>query len=41
MAGLGYITRPYLKKKEKHAGHQWFIPVILATWEAELWWIKG
>jgi hypothetical protein len=26
-------------KREKGTGHQWLTPVILATWEAEIWMI--
>jgi hypothetical protein len=26
-----------IAKKKKLAGHQWFMSVILATWEAEIW----
>jgi hypothetical protein len=33
-ASLGYRARPCLKKLNK-ARHQWLMPVILATWEAE------
>jgi hypothetical protein len=39
---LGCVVRlPHKKKKSKNrktAGHQWLMPVILATWEAEIWW---
>jgi hypothetical protein len=29
-------TEMTLKKKKHTAGHRWFTPVILATWEAEI-----
>jgi hypothetical protein len=33
---LGSILSTTKKKKKKRAGHQWLMPVILATQEAEI-----
>jgi hypothetical protein len=33
---LSCIVRRCLKKQTKQTGHWWLMPVILATWEAEI-----
>jgi hypothetical protein len=35
-ANLIYLARPCLKITKSNAGHQWFMPVILPTQEAEI-----
>jgi hypothetical protein len=35
-ANLSYIVRPYIKKPNKQARHQWLTPVILAIWAVEI-----
>jgi hypothetical protein len=35
---VGYEFKPqFCKKKKKSAGHPCLMPVILATWETEIW----
>jgi hypothetical protein len=44
--GEGPEFKPQYRKKKKKKrktpdpGHQWLTPIILATWEAEIRWIK-
>jgi hypothetical protein len=35
-AHLGNIVRPCLKKRESERDHQWLMPIILATEEADI-----